>query len=98
MAPSWCDWGGGGFIEKQNVFHVPGIRSPLYFLRQRPRLLGCGYIGGNKGNHMCFPSFDLIIDDRLENLVNYKYLFRTYIYIVRDYKKPKIIIYPPHPS
>ena len=39
-------------IDKRNVFHVPGIKSPLYPLIQHRKLPDCGYIGNNKIAHI----------------------------------------------
>ena len=63
---------GGGVIEKHNLFHVTGLRSPLYSLRQHSKLPNCGYTGDNEGTHMWFLSFSLTVNDRVEKLVSYE--------------------------
>ena len=57
--------GGGGFIWNRNMLRLPGLRYPLYFLFHNCILLGCRYIGYNKGTHTWFPSFSFTIDDRV---------------------------------
>ena len=82
--------GGRSHIEAKCISR-PITQPPLYLMFQKYRLLGCRYIVPSKGYHMCFPYFPLTIDDRLEDLVNYGYMYRPYRYVVRDYKQQNIM-------
>ena len=79
----------GEVNDKKNVFHVSGLRSPLYFLCQHRNLPHCGYIVDNKGTHMWLTSFVLPVDDRVDNILSYDSMGRPYIIIKRNYNQPR---------
>ena len=62
----------------RDALHVPGLRAPLYSLRQHRKQPGCGLFSDYEfGNYILFPHFVLRVDDSDDNIVSYKSLGNT---------------------
>ena len=68
----------GKVIMVRDALHVPGLRAPLYSLRQHKTMPGCGTFSlYNVGSYILFPNFALRIDDSVDNIVSYRSIGRS---------------------
>ena len=78
----------GKVIMVQDALHVPGLRAPLYSLRQHKTMPGCGTFSLYEvGSYILFPHFALRIDGGIDNIVSYKSIGRSET-VKLDYAQP----------
>ena len=51
---------------------MEGLRVPLYSLRVHRRLPNCGHHADNDGFRVCFPTFDIEVDDEVDSYLTYE--------------------------
>ena len=60
---------GGKKIIIRDVYYVPDLRLPLFSLRVRRRVPGCGYHSNNDSVCCFFPTFQVDVDDEMYTYV-----------------------------
>eukprot|EP00804_Cyclotella_cryptica_P009045 CCRYP_003142-RA/>CCRYP_003142-RA protein AED:0.35 eAED:0.14 QI:0/0/0/1/1/1/2/0/1801 len=79
----------GKVIILRRCLHVPGLRNPLYSLRQHRQMPGCGtYSDFKHGAYILFPRFTLHIDDTVDNFISYEPIGNSSPNIKIDYSQP----------
>ena len=78
---------GGKRVVIRDVYHVPGLRLPLFSLRTHRRTQGCGFHSDNDGAFVFFPKFSLAVDDEIDSYVACRSLGRSVTEF--DYIQPR---------
>jgi hypothetical protein len=80
----------GKVVILRKCLHVPGLRNPLYSLRQHRKMPGCGtYSDYNHGAYILFPRFTLQINDDVDNFISYEPIGNSLPNVKIDYCQPR---------